>query len=132
MFERLQRGDVEAIASFFSNDADVFSIAAGRTVRGRDEVASTLARLFENDRRVEASTFHYEGDGKGRVAVSGRLRVHNERGLVDIPAVWVYDIVNGEIVRARGYASAAEAEGAFRTRGDRGSRSPRAARATGN
>jgi ketosteroid isomerase-like protein len=114
MFERFERGDVKGIAPFFATDAEVSSIVAGGTIRGREAVASVLARLFEDGGRVEATTFSYDADGKGHVAVTGRLRVHDEHGLVDVPAAWVYEIVNDEIVRARAYKSAAAAESAFR------------------
>jgi ketosteroid isomerase-like protein len=116
MFERLQRGDVEAVPRFFSRDADVHSIAAGRTVQGRDELAIMLSQLFERERGVEATTFHYDADGRGHVMVSGRLRIRDARGLTDLPAAWVCDVVGDEIVSVHGYTSRAAAERIFQRR----------------
>lgn len=114
LFRLRSNGDVAETLSYFAEDAENRPITAGKVLRGHDQIRGFLEDMAAAGTVLEPSTFRFEANKEGQVAVFGRLRVRGPDGIKDMPAAWIYTIADGKVVRAEGYTSAAEAEAAFR------------------
>ena len=114
MFRLRAEGDIEETVAYFAEDAENLPITTDRTLRGRDEIRNFLQDTAAAGMVLETSTFRFEANDQGQVAVFGRLRVRGPEGIKDTPAAWIYTIADGEVVRAEGFKSQADAEAAFR------------------
>jgi ketosteroid isomerase-like protein len=114
MFRLRETGDIEEAVSFYAEDAVNRPLTLDRALRGRDEIRRFLEDTAASGTVLEASTFRFEVNDAGQVAVFGRLRVRGKEGIRDTPAAWIYTIEDGLVVRADAYASPSEAETVFR------------------
>ena len=117
LFRRRSDGDIEDAMSYWAEDAENKPITTDRVLRGRAEIRSFLEDTAAAGMVLEPSTFRFEENDVGQVAVFGRLRVRGPDGIKDMPAAWIYTVTGGKVVRAEGYTNVAEAEAAFRGRG---------------
>ena len=114
MFRLRETGDIEEAVSFYAEDAENRPITIDRVLRGRDAIRRFLEDTAASGTVLEASTFRFEANEAGQVAVFGRLRTRGREGITDIPAAWIYTIgPDGMVVRAEGFRSTSEAEEAF-------------------
>jgi ketosteroid isomerase-like protein len=118
LFRLRSDGDIEETVSYFAEDAENRPLTTDRVLRGREEIRSFLEDTAASGIVLEPSTFRFEANDAGQVAVFGRLRVRGPEGIKDTPAAWIYTLVDGKVVRAEAYKKAADAEAAFR--GERG------------
>jgi ketosteroid isomerase-like protein len=118
MFRMRGLGDIEEAMSFYSEHAENRPITTDRVLRGHDEIRRFLEDTAASGTVLEPSTFRFETNEAGQVAVFGRLRVRGPDGIKDMPAAWIYTLEDGKIVRAQGYKSMTEAEQAFGARGN--------------
>jgi ketosteroid isomerase-like protein len=119
LFRLRSDGDIDETMSYWAEDAENRPITTDRVLRGRDEIRSFLEDTAASGTVLEPSTFRFEENDSGQVAVFGRLRVRGPDGITDRPAAWIYTLAGGKVVRAEGFRSAAEAEAAFRGDGSR-------------
>lgn len=113
LFRLRATGDIDETVSFFAEDAENKPLTAEKLLRGRDEIRSFLQDTAAAGMVLEPSTFRFEANEAGQVAVFGRLRVRGPEGIKDMPAAWIYTLADGKVVRAEGYKSIPEAEAAF-------------------
>ena len=113
LFRLRDAGDIDETVSHFAEDAENKPLTTDRMLRGREEIRAFLKDTAAAGTVLEASTFRFEANDAGQVAVYGRLRVRGPEGIKDMPAAWVYTLADGKVVRAEGFKSAAEAEAAF-------------------
>jgi ketosteroid isomerase-like protein len=113
LFRLRETGDIEETVSFFAEHAENRPLTTDKVLRGRDEIRAFLEDTAAAGTVLEPSTFRFEANDAGQVAVFGRLRVRGPEGIKDMPAAWIYTLADGKVVRAEGYKSAAEAEAAF-------------------
>jgi ketosteroid isomerase-like protein len=113
MFRMRGSGDIDEVMSFYSEHAENRPITTDRVLRGHEEIRRFLEDTAASGTVHEPSTFRFETNDAGQVAVFGRLRVRGPEGIKDMPAAWIYTLADGKIVRADGYRSMAEAEAAF-------------------
>ena len=113
MFRLREAGDIEEAMSYYAEDAENQPITSDRLLRGRDEIRAFLADTAAAGTVLEPSTFRFEVNDAGQVAVFGRLRVRGQDGIKDMPAAWIYTLEDGKVVRAEGYRNVADAEAAF-------------------
>lgn len=118
LFRLRSDGDIKETVSYFAEDAENRPLTTDRVLRGREEIRSFLEDTAASGIVLEPSTFRFEANDAGQVAVYGRLRVRGPEGIKDTPAAWIYTLVDGKVVRAEAFKSEAEAEAAFR--GERG------------
>jgi ketosteroid isomerase-like protein len=116
LFRLRSDGDINETMSYWAEDAENKPITTDRVLRGRDEIRSFLEDTAAAGTVLEPSTFRFEENDAGQVAVFGRLRVRGPDGIKDMPAAWIYTLADGKVVRAEGFKSAGEAEAAFRDR----------------
>jgi ketosteroid isomerase-like protein len=116
MFRLRGSGDIDEAMSFYSEDAENRPITTDRVLRGHEEIRRFLEDTAASGTVLEPSTFRFETNEAGQVAVFGRLRVRGPDGIKDMPAAWIYTLEDGKIVRAEGYRSTTEAEEAFGAR----------------
>jgi ketosteroid isomerase-like protein len=114
MFRLRATGDIEEAVSFYAENAENRPLTLDRVLRGRDEIRRFLEDTAAAGTVLEPSTFRFEINDAGQVAVFGRLRVRGKDGIKDMPAAWIYTIEGDKVVRADAYASPAEAEAVFR------------------
>lgn len=119
LFRLRSDGDIEETVSYFAEDAENRPLTTDRILRGREEIRSFLEDTAAAGMVLEPSTFRFEANDAGQVAVYGRLRVRGPEGIKDTPAAWIYTLADGKVVRAEAYKSPAEAEAAF-AKGDGG------------
>jgi ketosteroid isomerase-like protein len=117
MFRLRETGDIEEAVSFYAEDAENRPLTVDRVLRGREEIRRFLEDTAASGTVLEASTFRFEVNDAGQVAVFGRLRVRGKQGIKDTPAAWIYTIEDGLVVRADAYTSPSEAETVFRGSG---------------
>ena len=120
LFRLRSDGDIEETVSFFAEDAENRPFTTNRVLRGREEIRSFLEDTAAAGMVLEPSTFRFEANDAGQVAVFGRLRVRGPEGIKDTPAAWIYTLAGGKVVRAEAFKSEGEAEAAF-AKGDGGS-----------
>jgi ketosteroid isomerase-like protein len=113
LFRMRETGDIDETLDYFAEDAENRPITTGRLLHGRDEIREFLRDTAAAGTVLEASTFRFEANDAGQVAVFGRLRVRGRDGIKDMPAAWLYTLADGKVVRAEGFKSTAEAEAAF-------------------
>ena len=113
LFRLRSAHDIDETISFFAAEAENRPITTDRVLRGRDEIRGFLEDTAASGTVLEPSTFRFEANDSGQVAVFGRLRVRGPDGIKDIPAAWIYTLADGKVVRAEGFRSVAEAEAAF-------------------
>ena len=113
LFRLREGGDIDETLSHFADDAENRPITTDKVLRGREAIRSFLKDTAAAGTVLEASTFRFESNDAGQVAVFGRLRVRGPDGIKDMPAAWIYTLANGKVVRADGYRSIADAEAAF-------------------
>jgi ketosteroid isomerase-like protein len=113
LFRLRSDGDIEETVGFFTEDAENRPLTTDRVLRGREEIRAFLEDTAAAGTVLEPSTFRFEANEAGQVAVYGRLRVRGPEGIKDMPAAWIYTLADGKVVRAEGFKSAAEAEAAF-------------------
>ena len=114
LFRLRSTGDIDEALSFYAEHAENRPITTDRILRGRDQIRDFLKDTAESGTVLEPSTFRFEANEVGQVAVFGRLRVRSPEGIKDMPAAWIYTIADDKVVRAEGFKSAADAEAAFR------------------
>ena len=117
LFRLRSDGDIEETVSYFAEDAENRPLTTDRVLRGREEIRSFLEDTAAAGMVLEPSTFRFEANDAGQVAVYGRLRVRGPEGIKDTPAAWIYTLEGGKVVRAEAFKSTAEAEAAFRGNG---------------
>jgi ketosteroid isomerase-like protein len=113
LFRLRETGDIDEALAHFAEDAVNLPITTDRVLRGRDEIRRFLQDTAASGTVLEASTFRFEANDAGQVAVFGRLRVRGRDGIKDMPAAWIYTLARGKVVRAEGFKSVADAEVAF-------------------
>jgi ketosteroid isomerase-like protein len=113
LFRLRSDGDIEETVGFFTEDAENRPLTTDKVLRGREEIRAFLEDTAASGTVLEPSTFRFEANEAGQVAVYGRLRVRGPEGIKDMPAAWIYTLADGKVVRAEGFKSAAEAEAAF-------------------
>lgn len=113
LFRLRSDGDIEETVGFFTEDAENRPLTTDKVLRGREEIRAFLEDTAAAGTVLEPSTFRFEANEAGQVAVYGRLRVRGPEGIKDMPAAWIYTLADGKVVRAEGFKSAAEAEAAF-------------------
>jgi ketosteroid isomerase-like protein len=113
LFRHRESGDIDETLSYFAEDAENRPITSDKVLRGREAIRSFLKDTTAAGTVLEASTFRFESNDAGQVAVFGRLRVRGPDGIKDMPAAWIYTLADGKVVRADGYTSIADAEAAF-------------------
>jgi ketosteroid isomerase-like protein len=118
LFRLRSDGDIEETVSYFAEDAENLPFTTDRVLRGTDEIRTFLEDTAASGIVLEPSTFRFEANDAGQVAVFGRLRVRGPEGIKDTPAAWIYTLADGKVVRAEAFKSSAEAEAAF-AKGDR-------------
>ena len=118
LFRLRSDGDIEETVGYFAEDAENRPFTTDRVLRGREEIRSFLEDTAASGTVLEPSTFRFEANDAGQVAVFGRLRVRGPEGIKDTPAAWIYTLKDGKVVRAEAFKSTAEAEAAFN--GERG------------
>jgi ketosteroid isomerase-like protein len=118
LFRLRESGDIDETLSYFAEDVENRPITADKVLRGREAIRTFLQDTAAAGRVLEASTFRFESNDAGQVAVFGRLRVRGPEGITDMPAAWIYTLADGKVVRADGYRSIADAEAAFGKTGD--------------
>jgi ketosteroid isomerase-like protein len=120
LFRLRSDGDIEETVGYFAEDAENRPFTSERVLRGREEIRTFLEDTAAAGILLEPSTFRFEVNERGQVAVFGRLRVRGPDGISDVPAAWIYTLNDGKVVRAEAYKSAGEAEAAFGTSGSTG------------
>jgi len=118
LFRLRSDGDIEETVGYFAEDAENRPFTTDRVLRGREEIREFLEDTAASGTVLEPSTFRFEANDAGQVAVFGRLRVRGPEGIKDTPAAWIYTLKDGKVVRAEAFKSTAEAEAAFN--GERG------------
>jgi ketosteroid isomerase-like protein len=113
-FRLLERGDRDQMFGLLAEDFDGRTISTGELVQGPAGARTFLQRANEGQNELEPVVFRFEPNGRGQVAVFGRLRVRRPEGVVDTPAVWIYSVADGRIHHAESYTSAARAQRALR------------------
>ena len=114
LFRLRATGDIDETLSYFAEDAENRPITTDRVLRGREEIRAFLEDTAASGTVLEPSTFRFEANGAGQVAVFGRLRVRGPDGIKDMPAAWIYTLnEDGKVSRVKGYRSTADAEAAF-------------------
>jgi ketosteroid isomerase-like protein len=113
LFRLRATGDIDETVSFFAEDAQNRPLTSDKVLRGREEIRSFLEDTAAAGTVLEPSTFRFEANEAGQVAVFGRLRVRGPDGIRDMPAAWVYTLADGKVVRADAYKSMGDAEAAF-------------------
>ena len=114
LFRLRATGDIDETLSYFAEDAENRPITTEKVLRGHDEIRAFLEDTAASGTVLEPSTFRFEANDAGQVAVFGRLRVRGPDGIKDMPAAWIYTITeDGKVSRVQGYRSTAEAEAAF-------------------
>jgi ketosteroid isomerase-like protein len=113
-FRLLERGDREQMLGLFADDFEGRTISTGELVQGRGGARRFLERANEGQNQLEPAVSRFERNGRGQVAVFGRLRVRGPDGVVDTPAAWIYSIADGRIKRAESYTSTAQAQRVLR------------------
>ena len=73
-------GDIEETVSFFTEDAENRPFTTDRVLRGQDEIRAFLEDTAASGTVLEPSTFRFEANDAGQVAVFGRLRVRGPEG----------------------------------------------------
>lgn len=115
LFRQRATGNIEETVSNFAENAENRPLTTDRVLRGRDEIRRFLEDTAAAGTVLEPSTFRFEVNDAGQVAVFGRLRVRGADGIKDMPAAWIYTLGDdGKVVRVEGFKSVAEAEAAFR------------------
>jgi ketosteroid isomerase-like protein len=115
LFRQRATGNIEETVSNFAENAENRPLTTDRVLRGRDEIRRFLEDTAAAGTVLEPSTFRFEVNDAGQVAVFGRLRVRGAEGIKDMPAAWIYTLGDdGKVVRVEGFKSVAEAEAAFR------------------
>jgi ketosteroid isomerase-like protein len=113
LFRLRESGDIDETLAYFAEDAVNLPITTDRVLRGREEIRRFLQDTAASGTVLEASTFRFEANDAGQVAVFGRLRVRGPDGIKDMPAAWIYTLADGKVVRAEGFKSVSDAETAF-------------------
>jgi ketosteroid isomerase-like protein len=113
LFRLRESGDIDDTLEYFAEDVENRPITSDTVLRGREAVRDFLKDTAAAGMVLEASTFRFEANDLGQVAVFGRLRVRGPDGIKDMPAAWIYTLADGKVVRAVGYKSIADAEAAF-------------------
>lgn len=113
LFRLRESGDIDDTLDYFAEDAVNLPITTDRVLRGREEIRRFLQDTAASGTVLEASTFRFEANDAGQVAVFGRLRVRGPEGIKDMPAAWIYTLADGKVVRAEGFKSMTDAEAAF-------------------
>jgi ketosteroid isomerase-like protein len=114
LFRLRSDGDIEETVSFFAEDAENRPLTTERVLRGREEIRRFLEDTAASGTVLEPSSFRFESNDAGEVAVFGRLRVRGPEGIIDVPAAWIYTLAGGKVVRVVAYKRAGDAEAAFR------------------
>ena len=119
LFRNRATGDVDETLDYFAEDAENRPITTDRVLRGRDEIRAFLEDTAASGTVLEPSTFRFEANDLGQVAVFGRLRVRGPDGIRDMPAAWIYTLSeDGKVSRVEGFRNTAEAEAAFDAQAD--------------
>jgi ketosteroid isomerase-like protein len=113
LFRLREGGDIDETLEYFAEDAENRPITSDQVLRGREAIRAFLKDTAAAGMVLEASTFRFESNDQGQVAVFGRLRVRGPDGIKDMPAAWIYTLADGKVVRAEGFKSTSEAEAAF-------------------
>lgn len=127
LFRLRADGDIDETLSYFAEDVENRPITTDKVLRGREEIRAFLEDTAASGTVLEPSTFRFEVNDAGQVAVFGRLRVRSPEGIKDTPAAWIYTLTeDGKVSRVEGYRSPAEAEVAFdrQTNGTSADRDP--------
>jgi ketosteroid isomerase-like protein len=118
LFRLRATGDIEEIVGHYAEDAENQALTTDRLLRGRDEIRRFLEDTAASGTVLEPSTFRFEANDAGQVAVFGRLRVRGPNGIKDMPAAWIYTLADEKVVRVEAYRNVAEAEAAFAALGN--------------
>ncbi|MGH2979966.1 MAG: nuclear transport factor 2 family protein [Solirubrobacterales bacterium] len=113
LFRLRATGDIDETVSHYAEDAENRPITTDKVLRGRDQIRAFLEDAAAAGMVIEPSTFRFESNDAGQVAVFGRLRVRGPDGIKDMPAAWIYTLADGKVARVEGFKSTAEAEAAF-------------------
>jgi ketosteroid isomerase-like protein len=113
LFRLRETGDIDETVAYFAEHAENRPITTDRVLRGRDEIREFMQDTAASGTVLEPSTFRFEANDAGQVAVFGRLRVRGPDGIKDMPAAWIYTLADGKVVRAEGFKSVADAEATF-------------------
>jgi ketosteroid isomerase-like protein len=113
LFRLRESGDIDETLDYFAEDAENRPITADTVLRGREAIREFMKDTAAAGKVLEASTFRFESNDQGQVAVFGRLRVRGPDGIKDMPAAWIYTLADGKVVRAEGFRRVADAETAF-------------------
>jgi ketosteroid isomerase-like protein len=113
-FRMLERGDREGMLALLAEDFAARTLSTGELIEGPEGSRAFMERANEGQNELEAAAFRFERNGKGQVAVFGRLRVRGPDGVVDTPAAWIYSIADGRIVSALSFTSMSRAQRALR------------------
>ena len=118
LFRLRATGDIEETVSHYAEDAENRALTTDRVLRGREEIRRFLEDTAASGTVLEPSTFRFEANDAGQVAVFGRLRVRGPEGIKDMPAAWIYTLVDEKVVRVDAYRNTSEAEAAFAALGN--------------
>ena len=113
VFQLLERGQVDQMITFLSDDFEGRPMSKPVVVKGRQEADAFVRTANEGERSLEPSVYRFERNGHGQVGVFGRLRVLGPDGLVDTQAAWIYSVRDGKIVRADSFTSMEQAHRAL-------------------
>ena len=73
LFRLRETGDIDETLDYFAEDAENRPITTDRVLRGREEIRAFLEDTAASGTVLEASTFRFEANDAGQVAVFGRL-----------------------------------------------------------
>ena len=113
-FRLLERGDREGMLRLLADEFSGRTISTGELIEGPEGSRAFMERANEGQNELEATAFRFERNGKGQVAVFGRLRMRGPDGMVDSPAAWIYTVAGGRITSSLSYTSMARAQRALR------------------
>jgi ketosteroid isomerase-like protein len=113
LFRLREGGAIDDTLEYFAEDAENRPITTDTVLRGREAIRDFLKDTAAAGMVLEASTFRFEANDQGQVAVFGRLRVRGPEGIKDTPAAWIYTLADGKVVHVVGFKSIADAEAAF-------------------
>ena len=98
LFDAREQGDLARQLQLLHPDVVATTFADGRTLHGIAEVGAYFAQLQANGDRVEVTARRIVPEGH-RVRVVGRMRTLTHGRLVDSPAAWTFEVLDGLVSR---------------------------------
>ena len=98
LFDARERDDIAQVLDLMHPEIAVTTVADGCRLNGIAEVAAYFAQLRSSGDRVEVTARRLIPDGQ-RVRVVGRVRTITKGRLVDSPAAWTFEVLDGLVSR---------------------------------